>query len=135
MDLFDSYTGRDYTSEVTVILSVFSVTLLGNGYQRQMFVFFRADVLAGWRPSHLSAVAHPLTNWPRLAPTLNRTTGQSQRHVATDGQSVSKSWFQGSCGSHDRIFISVHIYEYCFIDFTEKTQNQIDGWVVESSMP
>jgi hypothetical protein len=29
-----------------------------------------------------------------------------------DDQSVSKSWFQGPCGSHDRIFISVDIYEY-----------------------
>jgi hypothetical protein len=36
--------------------------------------------------------------------------------VTTDDQSVSKSWFQGPCGSHDRIFISVEIYEYCFID-------------------
>jgi hypothetical protein len=40
----------------------------------------------------------------------------SQSYFTTDDQSVSKSWFQGPCGSHDRIFIPVDIYEYCFID-------------------
>jgi hypothetical protein len=42
----------------------------------------------------------------------------SQSYFTTDDQSVSKSWFQGPCGSHDRIFISVDIYEYCFIDMS-----------------
>jgi hypothetical protein len=45
------------------------------------------------------------------------TQCQSQSHVTTDDQSVSKFWFQGPWGSHDRIFISVVIYEYCFIDY------------------
>jgi hypothetical protein len=34
---------------------------------------------------------------------------QSQSYVTTDDQSVSKSWFQGPSGSHDRIFISVFV--------------------------
>jgi hypothetical protein len=38
---------------------------------------------------------------------------QSQSYFTTDDQSVSKSWFQGPWGFHDRIFISVVIYEYC----------------------
>jgi hypothetical protein len=34
-------------------------------------------------------------------------TFPSQSYVTTDDQSVSKSLFQGPCGSHDRAFISV----------------------------
>jgi hypothetical protein len=38
---------------------------------------------------------------------------QSQSHVTTDDQSVSKSWFQDPSGSHDRILISVwHLLFY-----------------------
>jgi hypothetical protein len=42
---------------------------------------------------------------------------QSQSYFTTDDQSVRKSWFQGPLESHDLIFISVDIYEYCFIDY------------------
>jgi hypothetical protein len=31
----------------------------------------------------------------------------SQSHIATDGQSVSKSWCQAPSGAHDQIFITV----------------------------
>jgi hypothetical protein len=43
-----------------------------------------------------------------------QTDFKSQSHVNTDDQSVSKSWFQGPSGSHDRTLISDDIY--CFID-------------------
>jgi hypothetical protein len=33
--------------------------------------------------------------------------GQSQSHIATDGQSVSKSWCQAPSGAHDQIFITL----------------------------
>jgi hypothetical protein len=32
---------------------------------------------------------------------------KSQSHIATDGQSVSKSWCQAPSGVHDQIFITV----------------------------
>jgi hypothetical protein len=32
---------------------------------------------------------------------------QSQSHIATDGQSVSKSWCRAPSGAHDQIFIAV----------------------------
>jgi hypothetical protein len=60
---------------------------------------------------------------PRTGSHNCQLTGQSQSqsYVTTDDQSVSKSWFQGPWGSHDRIFISVDIYEYCFIDWLQLT--------------
>jgi hypothetical protein len=38
---------------------------------------------------------------------LGTTLSQSQSHVTTDDQSVSKSWIRAPCGSRDRILISV----------------------------
>jgi hypothetical protein len=32
---------------------------------------------------------------------------QSQSHIATDGQSISKSWCRAPSGAHNRIFITV----------------------------
>jgi hypothetical protein len=57
LDSLDSSTARDYTSQFTVThRPVFSVTLLGNGFQRWTFLFFQADVLAGWPPFYTSLV-------------------------------------------------------------------------------
>jgi hypothetical protein len=42
----------------------------------------------------------------------SQSQSESESYVMTDDQPVSKSWFQGPCGSHDRIFISVDIYEF-----------------------
>jgi hypothetical protein len=33
-------------------------------------------------------------------------TFQSQSHIATDGQSISKSWCRAPYGAHDQIFIT-----------------------------
>jgi hypothetical protein len=38
---------------------------------------------------------------------IGAKTSQSQSHVTTDDQSVSKSWIRAPCGSRDRILISV----------------------------
>jgi hypothetical protein len=39
---------------------------------------------------------------------------QSQSHIATDGQSVSKSWCRAPSGDHDQIFITVERYVFVF---------------------
>jgi hypothetical protein len=40
----------DYTSQITITKRILSsVTLLGNGFKRQTFLCFRADVLPGWQ--------------------------------------------------------------------------------------
>jgi hypothetical protein len=46
-------------------------------------------------------------SWPPTHSLTNSLTSQSQSHVATDDQSVSKSWIRAPCGSRDRILISV----------------------------
>jgi hypothetical protein len=40
---------------------------------------------------------------------------QSQSHIATDGQSISKSWCRAPSGAHDQIFIAVWQLRSCFL--------------------
>jgi hypothetical protein len=42
-------------------------------------------------------------------------TQPSQSHIATDGQSVSKSLCRGPSGAHDQIFITVWQLRSCFL--------------------
>jgi hypothetical protein len=39
---------------------------------------------------------------------------QSQSHIATDGQSISKSQCRAPCGAHDQIFITLWQLRSCF---------------------
>jgi hypothetical protein len=59
----------------------------------------------------------------------------SQSYFTTDDQSVSKSWFQGPWGSHDLIFISVDLYEYCFIDCGGPLLREVGSVICHSHCP
>jgi hypothetical protein len=50
-------------------------------------------------------------NWISRIP---RIYYQSQRHIATDGRSVSESWCRAPSGAHDQIFITVWQLQSCF---------------------
>jgi hypothetical protein len=63
LDLLDSHTTRDYTSHIFITHRlVFSVTLLGSGFQRLSFLYFRAHVFSRWLPSHASHILWPLAS-------------------------------------------------------------------------
>jgi hypothetical protein len=47
---------------------------------------------------------------------LNCHLSQSQSHVATEGQSVRKSWSRAPSGAHDKIFITVWHLRSCFCE-------------------
>jgi hypothetical protein len=56
------------------------------------------------------------TNWLicLTKPSQNQSQSQSQSRIATDGQSVSKSWCQAPSGAHDQIFIAVWQLQSCY---------------------
>jgi hypothetical protein len=46
-------------------------------------------------------------NLTRQYSILDIFTSQSQSHIVTDDQSVSKSWCRATSGAHDQIFITL----------------------------
>jgi hypothetical protein len=51
------YWTRYYTSQITIVHRlVFSVTLFGSGFQRQIFLCFLPHVLEWWRPSRINLI-------------------------------------------------------------------------------
>jgi hypothetical protein len=63
-----------------------------------VFTGLRASSLPLWRMTNDGSL---LTHWTPLR------QSQSQSHITTDGQSVSKSWRRTTSGAHDQIFITV----------------------------
>jgi hypothetical protein len=45
---------------------------------------------------------------------LSTNLSQSQSHIATDGQSISKSWCLAPSRAHDQVFITVWLLRSCF---------------------
>jgi hypothetical protein len=82
-------------------------------------------------PTENSSCLSPAENCPRLAPAENSkllSQSQSQSHIATDGQSVSKSWCRAPSGAYDQIFITVWQLRSCFF-FVERPLWGEDGSV------
>jgi hypothetical protein len=50
---------------------------------------------------------------------------QSQSHIATDGQSVSKSWCRAQSGAHDQTFITVWQLRFCFCGAPSLTRGRV----------
>jgi hypothetical protein len=70
------------------------------------FLCFQAHILAGW-----GLEARPFTSDSTTVPYYS---SQSQSYIATDGQSISKSWRRAPSGDHDQIFITLWQLRSCF---------------------
>jgi hypothetical protein len=55
----------------------------------------------------------------------NPSQSQSQSHIATDSQSVSKCWYRAPSGAHDQIFISVWQLRSCFRGAPSLTRGRV----------
>jgi hypothetical protein len=54
-----------------------------------------------------------------------QSQSQSQSHIATDGQSISKSWCEAPSGAHDQIFNSLWQLRSCFSGEPSLTRRQV----------
>jgi hypothetical protein len=53
------------------------------------------------------------------------SSSQSQSHIATDGQSISKSWCRAPSGAHDQILITVWQLRSCFCGAPSLTSRRV----------
>jgi hypothetical protein len=73
---------------------------------------------------HFLSFRCPLVGTPQLNTQLpNEWIVQS--HIATDGQSASKSWSQDPSGAHDQIFITVWQLRSCFYRAPSLTRGRV----------
>jgi hypothetical protein len=54
-----------------------------------------------------------------------RSSNKSQSHIATDGQSVSKSWCRAPSGAHGQIFFTVWQLRSCFLRAPSLTRKRV----------
>jgi hypothetical protein len=59
------------------------------------------------------------------ASTRTYSLSQSQSHIATDGQSISKSWCRAPSGAHDQIFIAVWQLRFVFCGAPSLTRGRV----------
>jgi hypothetical protein len=80
---------------------------------------------------HFFSFHCPLVNTPQLNTQLlncllnSRIQSQSQSHIATGGQWVSKLWYWAPSGAHDEIFISVWQLRSCFRGAPSLTRGRV----------
>jgi hypothetical protein len=56
---------------------------------------------------------------------MSYRTFQSQSYIATDGQSISKSWCRAPSGIHDQIFITLWQLRSCFCGAPSLTRGRV----------
>jgi hypothetical protein len=56
---------------------------------------------------------------------LSAVRPQSQSHIATNGQSISKSWCRALSGAHDQIFITLWQLRFCFCGELSLTRGRV----------
>jgi hypothetical protein len=76
--------------------------------------------------------------WPRfqIGDSVNKSKS-SQSHIATDGQSVSKSWCWAAAESHDRIFVTFDSYSLLFVGcplWQDRSVFCIFSWLLPGSL-
>jgi hypothetical protein len=148
---FDIY----YCLTVTVL---FLLCALSDERARLSFVY-----AAGLRQDSLSRVRVPWDSWPYFTLSvlwlpvrrLLRLVGsrwryssppphgsflttyniQSQSHIATDGQSVSKSWCRAQSGTHDQIFLTMWQLRSCSCRSPSLTRGRVCPYIYCLPLP
>jgi hypothetical protein len=65
----------------------------------------------------------PGAGWSGYTP-----VSQRQSHIATDGQSISKSWCRASSGAHDQVFITLWQLRSCLCGAPSVTRGRACLW-------
>jgi hypothetical protein len=115
-----------------ILLGLTSIVFLGSEYLRTRdhillsqiwdFPFHRLLRLAGTRWRYSTPPPHGYWKW-NLTP--DYCLSLSLSHIATDGQSVSLSWYRAPSGAHDQIFVTVWQFLLCLWGGPSLTR----GWV------
>jgi hypothetical protein len=80
--------------------------------------FFRLLRLAGLRWRYSTQPLHVIYS-------STRESSQSQSHISTDGQSISKSWCRPPSGAHEQIFITLWQLWSCFSGAPTLTRERV----------
>jgi hypothetical protein len=88
------------------------------------------DRVAQLYPQALGSISSPPTTRRATLEVFGQDStrphrGQSQSHIATDGQSISKSWCRAPSGAHDRIFITLWPLWSCFSGAPSLTRGRV----------